>query len=157
MRFNDIVERMKLHDQTGIIDAFVHVGDKGDLYDYSRFVNVNSEHIDAYMYPIRFGFKLNNDNVVLMNQFFATLILEEDVISLYIAFTPNHYEEFISKIEMHLENFKKQSPDMTEEYIKEMDEFADVLKEKRFIAKEMRNCFYNNCLYFEFNRTLYTN
>jgi len=157
MTFKDIIEKMKLHDQTGIIEAFVHVGDKGDLYDYQRFVNMTAEYVDVYMYPIRFGFKLNGDNIVLMHQFFTSLVIEEDNICLYISFTPNHYEEFISKIEMHLDDFAKQPADMTEEYHKDIDNFIDILKEKRFVAKEMRNCFHNNGLYFEFNRSMFTN
>jgi len=157
MIFKDLIEKMKLHDHTGILEAFVHVGDKGDLYDYQRFINMNSDFVDAYMYPIRFGFNLNGDNVVLMNQFFTTLILDDAELSFHIAFTPNHYEEFISKIEMHLDDFAKQPADMTDEYRKDIENFIDILKEKRFIAKTMRNCFYNNALLFQFDRKLFTN
>ena len=151
MKFKDIVEKMKAYDPTGIINAFIHVGDNGDLYDYQRRINVNANYIDVYMYPIRFGFKYSN-HISLMNQVFTSLVFEEETICLYISFTPNHYDEFISNIEAHIEakidNIKKYPSNEADE------ELISILKEKRFIAKEMRNCFHNNSLYFEFNRQL---
>lgn len=143
-------------DSTGIIKHFVHVPDKGELYDFAPHVNISETNTDLHMYPVRFGYNFKNTDLRHnMNMYTMGVVITEDGVEINIMFTPNHYDEFMHRLKKQIKKMKKRlltCEDNGEEYPPEWSDILDKLKEYRFHGKMMRNYFWNNLISFYFDK-----
>lgn len=143
-------------DSSGIIERFIHVPDKGELYDFAPHINISEENDDVTMYHVRVGYDLRKFNKRHnMNRYTMAILVTENGVEINITFTPNHFDEFFHRLKKQYKKVQKKCltcEDVGTEVPKEYDELYQLLREYRFHARQMMNYFWNNQLQFYFDK-----
>jgi len=155
LQFDRLIEICKQLDSSGIIERFVHVPYKDELYDFNPYINISNDMPDINMYYIRFGYDLKIDQIHYnMNMYPISVLVTNDYVELNIMFTPNHFDEFHHKLKKQLKKITKKYN--IHEYIDDIPEKIyysyNTLMEYQFHSKLIRNYFWNNLLLFYYDK-----